>query len=52
MNIKDCKDIIKCDLCGRPTPACQAQHIVNKVNKNTITICKECYKEFWGNKEE
>ena len=52
MNIKDCKDIIKCDLCGRPIPACKAIPMVNKINKNTITVCKECYKEFWGQRKE
>lgn len=51
MKSEDCKKIIKCDFCGQLLPACKAHFLINKINKKTLTLCDNCYKEIWDDKE-
>jgi ribosome-binding protein aMBF1 (putative translation factor) len=39
---------IKCDLCDKEMPYTDKITMVNKINKNIIDICEECFNYFFG----
>ncbi|NOW85556.1 ribosome-binding protein aMBF1 (putative translation factor) [Clostridium beijerinckii] len=39
---------IKCDLCEKTILYKNKIRMTNKINKNIIDICKECYDEFFN----
>lgn len=39
---------IKCDLCEKTILYKNKIRMTNKINKNTIDICKECFDEYFN----
>ncbi|ACQ51992.1 mszf55-1 [Clostridium botulinum] len=39
---------IKCDLCDKTIFYNSSIPMINKINKNTMDICKECFDEFFN----
>ena len=39
---------MKCDLCKKPMKYTEKTTMINKINKNIIDVCKECFNEFFN----
>jgi ribosome-binding protein aMBF1 (putative translation factor) len=48
LEYSECKKKIQCDLCGKTIHCKDRITMKNKINKNTIDICEECFSEFFN----